>query len=275
MKVYGLDFTSAPARRKPLVALRCTLADGTLQVEDADTLTNFEEFEAWLETPGPWVCGMDFPFGQPRDLVEALGWPGDWPGYVGEVHRLGKEGFEGAIRSDMASRPYGRKWRYRLADRRSGSSSAMMLFRVPVGKMFFQGTPRLLRSGVSVEPCRPNGDSRVAVEAYPAVVARRFLGRESYKRDGVPDTPQREAARKKLVSGLLSEALREAYGFGVRVGRRWRNRFVEEPGADALDSLLCAVQAAWAYTRRDDNWGVPPECDSNEGWILDPALLGI
>lgn len=95
MKIYGLDFTSAPARRKPLVALRCTLERDILRVEDADTLTNFEEFEAWLETPGPWVCGMDFPFGQPRDLVEALGWPEDWPGYVGEVHRLGKEGFEG------------------------------------------------------------------------------------------------------------------------------------------------------------------------------------
>ena len=273
MKIYGLDFTSAPARRKPLVALRCTLTDETLRVEDAATLTSFEEFETWLELPGPWVCGMDFPFGQPRDLVEALGWRKDWAGYVGEVHRIGKEGFEGAIRADMASRPYGEKWRYRLADRRSGSSSAMMLFRVPVGKMFFQGAPRLLRSGVAVEPCRPTGDPRVAVEAYPAVVARRFLGRESYKRDGVPDTPQRKAARKKLVSGLGSEVLREAYGFGVRIGRRWRDRFVEEPGADALDSLLCAVQAAWAYTQRDADWGVPPECDRNEGWILDPALL--
>ncbi|CAA9393592.1 MAG: Rossmann fold nucleotide-binding protein Smf possibly involved in DNA uptake [uncultured Rubrobacteraceae bacterium] len=273
MKVYGLDFTSAPARRKPLVALRCTLEEGTLRLEDADTLTNFEEFEAWLETPGPWVCGMDFPFGQPRDLVKAMGWRGDWSGYVDEVARLGKEGFEGAVKADMASRPYGEKWRYRLADRRSGSSSAMMLFRVPVGKMFFQGAPRLLRSGVAVEPCRPNGDPRVAVEAYPAVVARRFLGREPYKRDAVPDTPGRMAAREKLVAGLRSDAVRGAYGFGVSMGRRWRERFVEEPGADALDSLLCAIQAAWAYTRREDGWGVPPECDRNEGWIVDPALL--
>ena len=273
MKVYGLDFTSAPSRRKPLVALRCRLEDETLRVEDADTLTSFEEFEAWLGTPGPWVCGMDFPFGQPKGLVEALGWPPDWAGYVGKVHELGKEGFEGEIRADMASRPYGKKWRYRLADRRSGSSSAMMLFRVPVGKMFFQGAPRLLRSGVSVEPCRPSGDPRVAVEAYPAVVARRFLGRESYKRDGVPDTSERMAARKRLVSGLASDTLREAYGFGVSMGRRWRERFVEEPGADALDSLLCAIQTAWSYTRRDEGWGVPPECDRNEGWILDPALL--
>ena len=96
------------------------------------------------------------------------------------------------------------------------------------------------------------------------------MGRESYKRDGVRDTLGRKAARKKLVSGLGTEALRGTYGFGVSVGRRWRDRFVEEPGADALDSLLCAVQAAWAYTRRDEGWGVPPECDPNEGWILDP-----
>jgi hypothetical protein len=273
LRIYGLDFTSAPSRRKPLIALRCNLAEGVLRVEDEEVLTNFDEFEAWLETPGPWVCGMDFPFGQPRDLIEALGWPKEWEDYVSEVARLGKEGFEDTIRADMASRPYGKKWRYRLADRRSGSSSAMMLFRVPVGKMFFQGAPRLLRSGVAVHPCRPNGDPRVVVEAYPAVVARRFLGREPYKRDAVPDTPERKVARKRLVAGLLSDPTRELYGFNVGIGRRWKKRFIEEPGADALDSLLCAVQAAWSYTRRDEDWGVPPECDRNEGWILDPALL--
>jgi hypothetical protein len=273
LKVYGLDFTSAPAHRKPLVALRCGLTAGVLRVEDAETLTDFGQFESWLQTPGPWVCGMDFPFGQPKGLVSALGWPAGWEGYVGEVTRLGKEGFEGAVRADMASRPYGSKWRYRLADRRSGSSSAMMLFRVPVGKMFFQGAPRLLRSGVAVEPCRPNGDPRVAVEAYPAVVARRFLGRASYKRDGVPDTPERRGARERLVSGLGSETLRRAYGSTVAMDGAWKQRFTEEPGADALDSLLCAIQAAWAYTKRNENWGVPPECDREEGWILDPALL--
>ena len=236
-------------------------------------MTNFAGFEAFLEKPGPWVCGMDFPFGQPGDLVAALGWPEGWAGYVGEVARLPKEEFEGLIRADMARRPPGSKWRYRLADRRSGSSSAMMLFRVPVGKMFYRGASRLLASGVSVEPCRPTRDPRVAVEAYPAVVARRFLGRTPYKRDGVPDTPERKAARETLVSGLASEALRAAYGFTVEVDGFWREELVGDPSADALDSLLCAVQAAWAYTRKDDGWGVPPECDANEGWILDPALL--
>jgi hypothetical protein len=173
----------------------------------------------------------------------------------------------------MALRPPGQKWRYRLADLRSGSSSAMMLFRVPVGKMFYQGAPRLLASGVRIEPCRRNGDERVAVEAYPAVVARRFLGRAAYKRDGVPDTPERRSARETLLAGLESATLREVYGFTAEMDGAWREEFVRDPSADALDSLLCAVQAAWAYLKRDENYGVPPECDPEEGWILDPALL--
>ena len=274
MKIYGLDFTSAPGRRKPLIALGCTLGDETLRVEDSEEMRDFAGFDEFLRRPGPWVCGMDFPFGQPKGLVSALGWPESWEGYVGEVARLGKEVFEDAIRSDMARRAPGSKYRYRLADKRSGSSSAMMLFRVPVGKMFYRGAPRLLASGVCVEPCRSNGDARVAVEAYPAVVARRFLARASYKNDERrKQTAAQLAAREKLVSGLRSATLKEAYGFIVEMDGSWREEFIRDPAADALDSLLCAVQAAWAYTRKGENYGVPPECDPDEGWILDPYLL--
>jgi len=273
MKIYGLDFTSAPGRKKPLIALGCRLEDGSLRIEGSETLTDFDGFEQFLRTPGPWVCGLDFPFGQPRSLIEVLGWPAGWEGYVREVGGLSKDDFENKIRADMATRPPGSKWRYRLADRRSRSSSAMMLFRVPVGKMFYQGAPRLLASGVNVEPCRRNGDARVAVEAYPAVVARRFLGRTAYKRDAVPDTPERRSARETLLAGLESGTLQQTYGFAVEMDDRWREELVADPSADALDSLLCAVQAAWAYLRRDDDYGVPPECDTDEGWIVDPALL--
>jgi hypothetical protein len=274
VRIYGLDFTSAPSRRKPLVALGCTLEGEVLRVEDSEEMTDFVGFEEFLDKPGPWVCGMDFPFGQPRSLISALGWPETWEGYVGEVARLSKEEFEDAIRADMARRPAGSKYRYRLADRRSRSSSAMMLFRVPVGKMFYRGAPRLLASGVSVEPCRPNGDARVTVEAYPAVVARRFLARASYKNDErQKQTTVQRTAREKLVAGLGSDFLRERYGFVVEMDGAWREELVRDPVADALDSLLCAVQAAWAYTKRDENYGVPPECDPDEGWILDPELL--
>jgi hypothetical protein len=273
MKIYGLDFTSAPGRKKPLIVLGCRLEENSLRIEDSETLTDFGGFEDFLSRPGPWVCGMDFPFGQPKSLVAALGWPTGWEGYVGKVGELSRDEFEDEIRADMATRPPGSKWRYRLADRRSHSSSAMMLFRVPVGKMFYQGAPRLLASDVRVEPCRRNGDTRVAVEAYPAVVARRFLGRTAYKQDAVPDTPERRSARETLIAGLVSTALQQVYGFTVEIDDHWRDEFVADPSADALDSLLCAVQAAWAYLKRDDHYGVPPECDPDEGWIVDPALL--
>ncbi|MGF1472334.1 MAG: DUF429 domain-containing protein [Rubrobacteraceae bacterium] len=274
MRIYGLDFTSAPGKRKPLVALGCEFHGDVLRVASSREMTSFDEFEDFLVSPGPWICGMDFPFGQPRPLVEALGWPPSWEGYVGKVAGLPKKAFEDAIRSDMATRPKGHKWRYRLADRRSGSSSAMMLFRVPVGKMFFQGAPRLLASGVNVVPCRRNQAGRVAVEAYPAVVARRFLGRKSYKSDERrKQSSEHRAAREALVEGLESGALEKEYGFVVALDNGWREQFVREPAADALDSLLCAVQAAWAYTRRETGYGVPAVCDPLEGWILDPHLL--
>lgn len=277
VRIYGLDFTSAPSKRKPLILVGCALEGRALRLEEAEALSSFDEFEGFLERGGPWVCGMDFPFGQPRALVEALGWPRSWEGYVGKVSRLPKEEFERAIKNHMAGRPAGGKYHYRLADRRSGSSSAMMLFRVPVGKMFYQGAPRLLNSSVSIEPCRPTAASeamRVAVEAYPAVVARRFLGKRSYKSDERKrQTPLRRTAREELIAGLESPALEEAYGFVVGMDEAWREELVRDPKADVLDSVLCAVQAAWAYTKKDEGWGIPEECDRDEGWIVDPQLL--
>jgi hypothetical protein len=275
VRIYGLDFTSAPSKRKPLISVGCTLEGRVLGIEEAEVLSSFDEFEVFLEKGGPWVCGMDFPFGQPSALVEALGWPPSWEGYVGKVSRLSKEEFERAIKDHMAGRPKGGKYHYRLADRRSGSSSAMMLFRVPVGKMFYQGAPRLLKASVRVEPCRPMAaDERVAVEAYPAVVARRFLGKRSYKSDErKKQSSLQRAAREELVAGLATSALEEAYGFVVGMDEAWREELVRDPKADALDSVLCAVQAAWAYTKKDESWGIPEECDRDEGWIVDPQLL--
>jgi hypothetical protein len=47
----------------------------------------------------------------------------------------------------------------------------------------------------------------------------------------------------------------------------------DDPGADHLDALLCAVQAAWAWRCRDAGYGLPADLDPLEGWITDPALL--
>jgi hypothetical protein len=47
----------------------------------------------------------------------------------------------------------------------------------------------------------------------------------------------------------------------------------DDPGADDLDALICAVQAAWGWINRDKNYGAPENFDKLEGWIADPALL--
>ncbi len=129
---------------------------------------------------------------------------------------------------------------------------------------------------MSVEPCCPTQSSRVAVEAYPAVVARGFLGKRSYKSDDKrKQTPEQQAAREELLEGLGSGAMRAAYGLVVEMDGVWREDLARDRSADTLDSVLCAVQAAWAYTKRDEGWGVPARCDREEGWVVDPTLLQV
>jgi hypothetical protein len=46
---------------------------------------------------------------------------------------------------------------------------------------------------------------------------------------------------------------------------------VADESGDQLDAVLCAIQAGWAS--RQPNFGIPPNADCVEGWIVDPAVL--
>jgi hypothetical protein len=48
---------------------------------------------------------------------------------------------------------------------------------------------------------------------------------------------------------------------------------VDDATGDTLDGLLCAVQAASAYLRQDDGWGIPVNVDPSEGWIAGESEL--
>src|SRR5205823_5301810 len=183
MKIFGLDFTSAPGRKKSITCAECELQEDLLSVKHCLRLTSFEDFEAFLHSDGPWLAALDFPFGQPRRLISNLGWPETWEGYMQVIALMGKKEFEKTLKRYRESRPMGDKQHLRATDAPAGACSPMMLHRVPVGKMFFEGATRLLESEVSVLPCRPAGDSRIVVEGYPALVARRLIGRRSYKSD--------------------------------------------------------------------------------------------
>ncbi|MBA3390460.1 MAG: DUF429 domain-containing protein [Rubrobacter sp.] len=275
MRIYGLDFTSAPSRKKPLQAVGCSFDGDFLRPESLEEkMIGFSTFEEFLRKPGPWVCGMDFPFGQPKRWVRDLGWPASWEGYVKTVAKMSKEDFEAIVREYSRTQSEGNKLPKRLVDRRAGAQPPMKLDFIPVGKMFFQGAPRLLKADVSVRPCRPTDNAKTVIESYPALVARRFLGERSYKSDTrKKQTDVQRAAREKLVTGLRSATLEKSYGFVVEMNSSWQEKLIREPAADTLDSLLCAVQAAWAYTKRDEGWGVPEDCDRDEGCMLDPQLL--
>ena len=284
MKIYGLDFTSAPTRKKPITCAVCELHErdesgashhaNILTMQAYLTMPTFAAFEDFLHSAGPWLAALDFPFGQPRQLITNLGWPTAWADYIQLIATMSKAEFEQTLAHYRASRLPGDKQHLRITDSYANARSPMMLYRVPVGKMFFQGAPRLLASGISILPCRPTQSVNIVVEGYPALVARKWLGKRSYKSDERgKQTSEQVAARRDLLAGLCSPALLTHYGLRLAISAMLIDTLIKEPMGDLLDALLCAIQAAWVYTQRDNNYGIPFNCDKNEGWIVDPALL--
>lgn len=269
MDVLGIDFTSRPSRRKPVTCLRCTLDDHVLRWQGLEEWPDYKGFEDALAAPGPWIAGIDFPFGQARSFVENIGWPRDWVGYVRHAGELGRSGFREALDRYREVRAAGDKEHRRATDVAAGSISPQKLYGVPVGLMFFEGAPRLLASGVSIPHLREGDPQRTALEAYPGVLARQFIGRRSYKSDTRKmQTEDQRAARCDLLKALRVHSP-DRYGFSIEAP----DDLCNDPGADHLDALLCAVQAAWAWTKREEGFGAPASLDPLEGWIADPSLL--
>jgi Protein of unknown function (DUF429) len=268
MKILGIDFTSRPSRRKPITYIHCTLDDEVLRTQSLEEWPSYECFEAALAKPGPWIAGIDFPFGQARRFIETIGWPPSWAAYVRHTSQLGRTGFREALNSYKENRIAGDKEHRRATDEAAGSISPQKLYGVPVGLMFFEGAQRLLASGVTIPHLHDGDPQRIAIEAYPGVLARQFIGRRSYKNDArKKQTADQQEARRDLLQALCEEAPRR-YGFGINAP----DSLCDDPGADHLDALLCAVQAAWAWRQRDDRFGAPETADRLEGWIADPHL---
>ncbi len=268
MLVYGIDFTSAPRRNNPITCSHCRLQDDVLIVTDLFPLNDWNEFEDLLNDNGPWIAGIDFPFGQPKKLIINLNWAESWEEYVKYVSSLSKEQFEGLLTAYKNTRAYRDKEHRRITDVRAGSLSPMKLYGVPVGKMFFQGARRLLKSDNSIVPCLRRESNRIVIEAYPGLAARNLIGRESYKGNN-GDQSRKLAARTNIISQVKENRFRELYGFCVELRGNCKEKCIEDHGGDWLDAILCAVQAGWAYSQ--NNYGVPPDCDINEGWIIDPS----
>jgi len=276
MKVLGIDFTSTPSRRKPVTVVACRLDGDTLHVETLETLPELAAFDALLARPGPWIAGCDFPFGQARRFIENIGWPRDWAGYVDHAATLSRSDFRAALDAYRAPRVAGDREHRRSTDVAAGAISPQKLYGVPVGLMFHEGAPRLRAAGVAVPGLQHGDPARIVVEAYPGVLARHLIGRRSYKNDvRARQGAGQGAARRALLAALLDDSLVRTHGVVARVPEPLANALLDDPMADRLDALLCAAQAAWAWTRRDAGFGEPPGSDPLEGWIAEPTLHAV
>jgi len=264
MRVIGVDFTSAPRQAKPITVAHGELRAGTLRVLAIEPLYDFAAFEALLARPGPWTGGFDFPFGLPLELVRDLGWPRSWKRLVGYCRGLTRAELRARFDAYRAARPAGAKYPHRATDRPAGSSSPMKLVNPPVALMFHEGAPRLAAAGVHVPGLADGDRRRVALEAYPGMLAR-AVTRASYKSDSRSlQTPAREAARREIVAALERgrHALKTSVSFDTRTMRR---QLLDDASGDSLDAVLCAVQAGWAAARA--GWGLPRHIPRCEGWI--------
>jgi len=269
MQVLGIDFTSKPSRRKPLTCIRCSIENSKLTPIQLEEWADYSEFEAVLDSDGPWIAGLDFPFGMSRRFIENANWPSIWSEYVMYAHSLGRPGFRESLTSYRENRPKGDKEHQRATDRITGGVSPQKLYGVPVALMFFEGAPRLARTTVSIPHLKKGDPDRIVVEAYPGVLARHFVGRRSYKSDTKKkQTDEQYSARADILREIGKTETARGLGFQVEVNVS----LADDPSGDQLDALLCAIQAAWAWQNRESGFGAPVSPDPLEGWIASPFL---
>jgi hypothetical protein len=266
--LIGVDFTSRPTPRKPIVAAAGELDRGRLRLGALHRFVSDDDFAAWLESGPAWIGGFDLPFGLPRELVEQLGWPTDWAGCMSHYAALDRPTIRATFAAFCAARPAGSKFAHRACDRPAGSSPAMKWVNPPVAYMLHAGVPILRQIGAwfpAHQPPPAGPQRRVALEAYPGLLARAVVGRRSYKSDDrARRTPEKQSARAQIVDALVQG--RTPLGIALRADPAQRAAIAGDPSGDALDAVLCLMQAAWAAER--PGFGLPRGVDPLEGWIV-------
>ena len=261
----GVDFSSAPSRRKPIVVAAGELRGPVLRLSSLRGHESLADFGQWLAEPGPWIGAFDLPFGLPRELVQTLGWPLEWLALMRHYQSLTRAQIRDTFAAFCNARPLGGKFAHRACDRPAGSSPSMKWVNPPVAYMLYAGVPLLLAAGVDLPGLHAGDPARVALEAYPGLLARELVGARSYKSDEwARQTPERLIARKDIVDAL--EQGRTRLGLRLRLSHAQREALVDDASGDRLDAVLCLLQAAWAAGQ--PGYGLPADMDPLEGWIV-------
>lgn len=302
MIVYGIDFSSSPSactskarNAKWMYLASCHLDGDRLTVESLTTLNaqkadDYTHLVTRLNSSGQWVAGIDVPFGMPIECIEYFQWlqPKDteqtWATYVERVRSMKSrkefkkqiEGWRHPTRVN-SSGDKERVRKYRLIDKLINSQSPMNCIRPAVGSMFFEACELLRTTSASIVPVRTvSEENRHVVETYPRLVVDRLVGSNEYK-----EADDLEDVRQQIVTCLSDSSAESAilqwYGFTVKMDDETAKACVEDWDGDKIDSVLCAVQAAWASCQ--DRFGIPQFSSSVmnaivalEGWVPDPFL---
>jgi len=301
--ILGCDFSSSPSRRKPVVVALGELSsdsflnekghypsrNGRVMLLKLERLETLDAFSAWLNAPRrPWVGGFDLPFGLPRELIETLGWPTDWLPCLRRYAALTREEIRATFAAFCDARPPGGKFAHRATDGPAGSSPSMKWVNPPVAFMLHAGVPLLLDAGAHLPGLHVGNPERVALEAYPGLLARDILEamdtravravRRSYKSDDrARQTPERLIARKDLIDAL--EQGQSRLGLRLKLSHAQRDALADDASGDSLDAVLCLMQAAWAAQQQmagtspkdGPGWGLPA-FDPLEGWIVTAGM---
>ncbi len=265
-ELWGVDFSSAPTRRKPVVLARGHLRGSVLRLLSLQDLPTLAAFEETLRQPGPWWGGFDLPFGLPRAFVQAQDLGDNTRTVVQRVHQrcASRMDFRRLVDGWGNTQPPGQRLLHRATDSAVPgirSTSPLQTRYVPVGFMYYEGLSRLVAAGVHLPGLLDGDTQRTALEAYPGLLAHELIGRRSYKNS---DADDRLLARKDMVEWLEQGQTR--LNLRLKLTPAQAGQLVADASGDRLDAVLCLVQAAWAYLTPGQGW--PAGVDPVEGWIL-------
>lgn len=263
MNIAGIDFTSAPTRRKPIVVAWAIKSGPELLLQEFREFADWPAYELWVAESSHWVGGFDFPFGLPRSFVSSQGWPHRWERMVRACVRGGKERFvETAMAAFRGAKSSLHK--HRLTDLAARSHSPLKTrTNPPVGLMFYEGASRIVAHGLHVPGLRETGSSKVALEAFPGLFIA-TLRERYYKNDTARSAARNAEARERIVSCLMEG--RSPLKVTLRLHARALRDSLFDPSGDWLDAVICAVQAAWAADQ--PRYGLPADVPVCEGWIV-------
>ena len=278
--LIGCDFSSSPSQRKPIVVALGTKQRSVVKLDRLEKFHTLDAFQNFLNAPVPsgamCVGGFDLPFGLPREWVEHMQWPLTWPECMDRYASFSREQLRQFFKQFCDSRPAGSKFAHRATDLPAGSSPSMKWVNPPVAWMMHAGVP-LLRAAHWTLPGMSQGHpDRVALEAYPGLLAREIVKQRSYKSDDKSkQTPDRWMARKDILHAL--DLGQTKLGLRLKLSAAQHDTLLLDGSGDSLDAVLCMVQAAWAQQQQETGatkgpYGLP-EFDPLEGWIVSASSL--